>query len=356
MTKNNQDVVLNQLMDNAIDFLNQSIRDLRKKPKYSVIHFHAAIELILKARLMKEHWSLVVSPRKDPDLNDFISGNFVSVSLDDSITRINKIIPPGLSSQQADAFKSITKHRNRMVHFFHTSESEQEQAGKIREIVKLQMTAWYFLHILMLKQWVNTYRPWRAKIKSLDKKLRNHLFYLQAIFDDVKPRISEGKKQGWTYTQCTSCAFDSNEHVGDPKEIYESKCLVCEFTQICVQIECAQCSHPVIFQGEPEGGCSKCGHDHDAGDLLKEFIDDSAAYLAVKDGGDYPFPLNCGACGAYETVVEVSEGDFLCTQCFDNADSYGTCEYCSDESTYLDDDTYYAGCEHCDGYISRDQD
>lgn len=47
------------LVNNALKFLGQSIADMEKKPKYSVIHFHAAIELVLKARLMDEHCSLV---------------------------------------------------------------------------------------------------------------------------------------------------------------------------------------------------------------------------------------------------------------------------------------------------------
>lgn len=355
MTNKNQNIVLHQLMDNAIDFLNQSIRDLRKKPKYSVIHFHAAIELILKSRLLEEHWSLVVSPRKDPDLSEFLSGSFVSVSLDDSINRINKIIPPGLNKQQIEAFKAITKHRNRMVHFFHSTGDEKEQASKIQEIVKLQLTSWYYLHILMLQQWKKTYQPWRTKIGALDKKLRNHLFYLEAIYDDSKPRINKGKAEGWIYTPCISCAFDASEHQGGIKEVYQSECLVCQFTQTCVQIECSECSHPVIFQGESSSTCSQCQHAFDQDDLISSFIDEGEAYLAVKDGGHYPFPVNCGACQGYESVVEVSENEYLCAECFDIADNYGTCEYCNDESTHIEEDTYYSGCDHCDGYSSRYQ-
>ncbi|KAB5618674.1 hypothetical protein F7234_23120 [Pseudomonas putida] len=353
MTKNNQDIALNQLMENAIDFLVQSINDLKDKPKYSAIHFHAAIELILKARLMKEHWSLVVSPRKDPDLNEFNSGNFVSISLDESINRINKILPPGLTKPQTDAFRAITKHRNRMVHFFHASENEQENAGKIREIVKIQMTAWYYLHILMLKQWSDTFQPWKEQIRDLDKRLRGHLFYLQAVFENVQPLITEGIKRGWAYTTYTSCTFSAREHSGGIDEVYQSNCLVCELTQNCIQIACSKCARPVLFQGEPSAICPACSCIHDKDDLLEKFIDDGAAYLAVKDGGDYPFPINCGSCGAFETVVEISEDSYLCTECFDNTDSYGACEYCSDETTYLDSDTYYSGCGYCDGYAAR---
>ena len=53
--------LFDRLVDNALDFLNRSIADFEKSPKYSVIHFYTAVELFVKARLMAEHWSLVVA-------------------------------------------------------------------------------------------------------------------------------------------------------------------------------------------------------------------------------------------------------------------------------------------------------
>ncbi|WP_228250350.1 hypothetical protein [Acinetobacter nosocomialis] len=62
----------NRLIENAFDFLEQSIIELENSPKFSVIHFHASIELFLKARLMAEHWSLVISSKKEADWNSFV--------------------------------------------------------------------------------------------------------------------------------------------------------------------------------------------------------------------------------------------------------------------------------------------
>jgi hypothetical protein len=53
--------IFDALANNAFDFLNRAIADFEKYPKYSVIHFCAAVEMLLKAKLMREHWSLVVS-------------------------------------------------------------------------------------------------------------------------------------------------------------------------------------------------------------------------------------------------------------------------------------------------------
>ena len=48
------------LVRNAIDFLKKSVDELEGSPKYSVIHFCSAIELFLKARLLVEHWTLII--------------------------------------------------------------------------------------------------------------------------------------------------------------------------------------------------------------------------------------------------------------------------------------------------------
>ena len=55
------DELFDSLVLNAFDFLERAVRELEKSPKYSVLHFFNSIELLLKARLLKEHWALVVS-------------------------------------------------------------------------------------------------------------------------------------------------------------------------------------------------------------------------------------------------------------------------------------------------------
>ena len=109
----------NCLVENALNFLDQSIIELENKPKFSVIHFHAAIELFLKARLMAEHWSLVISSKKEADWIAFKKGDFVSVSLEESVRKLDKIVQSGINIKALDIFRKITSHRNQMVHFYH---------------------------------------------------------------------------------------------------------------------------------------------------------------------------------------------------------------------------------------------
>src|SRR4051812_40197396 len=105
------------LVDNAVDFLETATNEFEERPKYSVIAFHSAVELFLKARLLHEHWSLVVS--KNPDIGSFDDGDFQSVTFEEACQRLAKIVGSGLSDHALRSFNEIRKHRNKMVHFFH---------------------------------------------------------------------------------------------------------------------------------------------------------------------------------------------------------------------------------------------
>ena len=88
----NQHDIFDSLARNAFDFLERGIGEFDKAPKYSVIHFCAAVEMLLKARLMKEHWSLIVSKPEQANLAKFMAGDFASVTMDEARARIESPI------------------------------------------------------------------------------------------------------------------------------------------------------------------------------------------------------------------------------------------------------------------------
>ena len=108
----------NLVVENAFDFFRKSIEEFDKEPKYSVIHFHAAIELIMKARLLWEHWTLIVTRPDTANLKSFRSGDFQSVSIKDAKIRLESVVQDGLNQKEFECFFAFD-HRNRMVHFYH---------------------------------------------------------------------------------------------------------------------------------------------------------------------------------------------------------------------------------------------
>ena len=159
----NKEECFSRVTENGFDFLSKSRSELEEQPKYSVIHFHAAVELLLKARLMQEHWSLVFAKGQEPDWKNFVMGEFRSVSLDEAARRLHKIVQDGLSDSDLEEFKDVAKHRNKMVHFFHQAPTDKENDKLQNLIVKQQLKAWYRLHRLLTGQWKEIFYKWNKK-------------------------------------------------------------------------------------------------------------------------------------------------------------------------------------------------
>lgn len=351
------DSKFNRLVENAFDFLEQSIDELKDKPKFSVIHFHASIELFLKARLMAEHWTLVISSKREADWEKFINGDFISVTLEESFNKLDKIVQSPIPVKAHQIFKKITNHRNQMVHFYHASETVEIQGKEVQKIVKEQFLAWYFLHDLLLVQWKEIFSEYAEKIKRISLKLKKHRLFLQVKYEELKSTIDDLITKGNKCFLCPSCNFKSDIHLDEKTPLYESECLVCDLAKICLVFDCSHCNQgKAIFKSEPYAKCDHCSYIFVSGDIKEKFVNNGDAYIAMKEGIFDYFPINCGACSGYESVVEISEDELLCIECFNVSSEYGNCEWCNESSTELSEDSYLLGCEFCDGRIDWDKD
>lgn len=349
-TQTEQTKQLTLLVDNALDFLERSIQDLSTSTKYSVIHFYSSIELFLKARLLAEHWTLVVDRRKLPSKTDFERGDFASVSLEEAAALLEQVVGVAVPKKHLDAFKRVRNVRNQMVHFYHVDTAGDDGAKRIRGIVSNQLEAWYLLNTL-LHRWTDVFAPWKERIDALDRQLRQHGEYLKAAFNEQREAIQAEAKNGVLFVACPACEFDAERHPSALNEVYTSDCRVCRFSDVCIRITCPQCEQAeVIFRESTSAvSCGACRTEFKRDALAERFVDGDEAYSAAREGGHYAFPVNCGCCEGYETVVELPGGTLLCTTCFDEAEDYAICEWCSDESTHLPEDTFLTGCAFCDG-------
>ncbi len=347
----NKDDQFKQLVENAMDFLSRSIDEFKEYPKYSLIHFHTAVELFLKSRLMAEHWTLVVSKRGDPDWEKFIVGNFKSVTLSEAVDRLNKIVRSGFSGREIETFKKLTTHRNKMVHFFHESDSTEGNKMLREAIAKEQLTIWYLLHKSLTGRWSNIFSSWSDDLNVLDARLRTHRRYLQVVFDQLSSDIEKWKLLGYRFRNCSSCEFLSQKHINKIGELYEAECIVCSFTENCIMMECPECEQPFLFRNEGFGECENCRLDFDPEFLAEELVDDNATYIATKEGDDTWMLGNCNECDGFHTVIRLGiEGDkYLCTSCFGEFDSVRFCNWCNELNTGDMADSYWFGCSVCDG-------
>ena len=346
----NKEEMFNRLVENGLDFLFQAIAELEDKPKYSVINFYTAVELFVKARLMHEHWSLVVS--KEPDLTKFLSGDFHSVSLHEASKRLKNIVGNGLSKEELKAFQSIGKHRNKMVHFFHEASSVDSKEEYIRSIVKEQLKAWYFLHQLLTVKWKGEFSTWRDKIEELDVLLKKHHEFLQVIFDEISPKIKE--MEGYLANGCSSCGIEAQMFSEEQETVYDAICLVCGFKQKCLDIECEDCGGNVYFVDEGFASCEDCNKVYEPEDVANVIKDSHAEYVAGKEGSDTSG--SCSNCESYNTVVLTKNDEWVCASCFSVFDSLNPCGYCNHLNSGNMEDSYALGCYLCEGMAGRHRD
>jgi hypothetical protein len=344
-----------RLVDNALDFLSRSIADFERFPKYSVIHFYTAVELFVKARLMTEHWSLVVSKQRDPDWAKFLAGDFQSVSLDEAATRLEKVVRSGLLGLELQAFRDVRTHRNKMVHLFHEAHSAEENGELRRTIAKEQLIAWYLLHRLLTGRWKDVFDPWSRRISEIDAELRKYHTFLQVVFDHLQPEIDRLSGAGFSFRRCPSCGFASQQHDETVNHVYASTCLVCGLSQACLTIQCLHCEELVTFANEGFSRCDSCGKSLEPDDVVEVLVDNDTAHFAAMDGDDSWDLGNCSDCDGYHTVVRVGE-THVCASCLGEFNTLQTCGWCNEPNTGDMECSYFTGCNHCDGKAGWEKD
>ncbi|WP_143201595.1 hypothetical protein, partial [Bradyrhizobium sp. NAS96.2] len=283
-----QSELLARLVENAIGFLSHAIDALETAPKFSVIDFYSAVELFLKARLLREHWSLVVA--KSPDWEKFVSGDFVSVSFEEACIRLDKVARSPIPQRARAKFDAVRLHRNKMVHFFHVG--EQGQSHLIEAVAIEQLRAWYELNLL-LQQWEDVFQPWQKELAQIERQLQRHKGYLAAKFDTLKPRLDELESEGRHIRGCRICNFVAAVMTEvELPELYEGECLVCGAFNKWLLMSCPNCREWAILSDGAQFSC-ECGYSPDERSLVND-LDET---VVTKDNYfDNPYPANCGEC------------------------------------------------------------
>ena len=302
------------IINNAIDFLQKSVSELEESPKYSVLHFHAALELFLKARLIKEHWSLVFAQSKHIDKNKFASGDFISVSFSDAIERINKLSnQPELTPKVIESFEKIGKIRNTIIHFYYDFSNDES----VHKIKQAQLVALYHIHYLFVNKW-NAIGLSPDVIDIIYSELKKLREYLEIVYTNKKDDIAKLTHEGYIFDKCPSCLFDSMRHEKEAKDIYQAVCIVCEYTENSFNMKC-ECDNIVFFYGGGFSTCTKCKKEFENEDMAKSL------------NGDY-HEINCHICDNRAGAVDEENGNYRCAGCFNLALAHeiNECECCGE--------------------------
>ncbi len=331
--------MMRRLVLNALDFLRQSESEFSESPKTSVISFYTAVELMIKARLFAEHWTLATS--KLTTRRKFEEGDFNSVNFEDAIGRLRDVVSAPISEDARRSFDAVRKHRNKMVHFFHDADE-----ARLSTIAAEQLRAWYYLNQLLITTWREVFLPYANEIEALERSLTSRREYLRAKFNDLAPHITKLTTAGTAIVNCRACEFAASVVDEEVTGLFQSSCLVCGARRRWVVIDCG-CGQLSEFEGDSDRfTCPHCNTVEDVGSLVsrlnEEICKPDEASLALT-------PANCGECEGYHTVIE-RDGQYLCLQCLDLNKTVEQCEWCIEYSTADVSDSYLLGCGHCEGH------
>ncbi|NDO81480.1 hsdR [Citrobacter sp. NCU1] len=335
------------LIENGLDFLNKARKELEAKQyKHSIVNFWTAVEIMLKVPLVYEHWTLVCSKKNKPKKQDYLDGDFQSVTYDETRDLFRDVLEKPISKETHEAFNKVRKHRNRVVHFYHSSFSSAD----LDTILKEQADAWFALNRLMRDEWQNIFGDNHKHILASGETrlLQGSKFYSTARLKQVEPELRKREKGGADIQCCPDCGQNAvvNEpiHTGNQSmpELIVGRCLVCESINRQVRLHCPSCGEIMSCdEGELSVECDSCHDRFERYELLGDYL------LQNTDEDEY-LPAGCTNCMSPESVAKFGNG-YLCTRCLNFYNQMVICNFCDHMSDAVPEFSHIRGCEFCDG-------
>ena len=337
------------LINNGLEFLDKAREELEaSKPKFSVVSFWTAVEILLKVPLVHEHWTLVCSGKKVVR-SKYLTGDFQSVTYDETCTRLGDILEKPLPKETMAVFDKVRQHRNRVVHFYHPSFSDDEQDQIQRE----QADAWFALNRLMRDEWQSIFGAkdsysWKLAYGET-RLLRGNEFYAAVRLGQVKKELDALAKSGKQIGVCDTCKqkamlTQSLTTGSEERSLLVTRCHVCISQSRHILLNCPNCDEK---QSLPDGDepftCDNCSETVDRMTLL-----DEETFRSVDEQMLSVLPAGCTNCMVPDSVCKHGDG-FLCTLCLAYYTELHACGYCAHFSDSVPQLSRFNGCDFCDG-------
>jgi len=272
------------LLHNAMDYLNEAVQRLsRPLPmttefKYSILALCSAIELLLKHRLSVDHWSLVFAKTDEASQAKLKSGDFLSVSPEQAIKRIESICGISLAAHKP-LLENLRKIRNRVQHF-----DMSVDRGAARAFL---VEGWSFVldfvsdHI----SWTGSPKA-RKAFDSAKRAMVVHQTFVKKRLLAISRRIVAFTKRKVAIVRCPTCLQEAL-----PLDKDDKSCLYCRAVYALDGLpsifeatfddrrldekiidpdflkRCPECDEESMYFGKDRAICLRCGNWWDRGDF-----------------------------------------------------------------------------------------
>ncbi|GIP59086.1 hypothetical protein [Paenibacillus woosongensis] len=303
------------LLENGMDFVVSALDHLQREErtsdlKYAVLHLSSGTELILKHRLVQEHWTLIYKDVSKANLQNFITGDFVSVDQDECVARVQNICQIELSKIAKDELRVLKAKRNKFIHF---TSKESTAALKSSFYNVLNVLVDFILRNIDRDKFNESEKELFGSIWERVQELKE---FVEERMNLIKEELENAATDSFI-TNCNHCsqdamvvAYGSNQY---------AKCLFCEHQEdgrVIAQHYIEEILHISQYECVTQGGeyplyiCEECGHESLVGDE-----DKWACYSCgcQWDIGDITY---CDTCGSVYMVGEHDLG--MCDNCIDH--------------------------------------
>lgn len=371
--------VFESLLENAVYFMKRASSELDSgNVRFATIAFATGAELLIKARLTKEHWTLILKKPEAANLDSLQSGDIQTVGLADGFERLSRVIGKPVPKDILQEFRALANHRNRIIHFTHKDAGDlprghgsenlfgtvlidDDLSGK-RAFPEPAITvcrAWYHIRRLLLGEWARHFEDATTQVYSIQYSMRSIRSYLATIHHMLKPEIDSDKSNGVAYKSCANCDFDAAKESEDTKGtiIQSYECRLCGYFESWVEVPCpeSECSGTLSLHEDVIEECDSCGKSIS--------IQDATGILSPATAPGDPdecATLHCSSCNSFnygpESVIRIADTDFMfCLSCCEvyGSDEWFQCDYCGQAVAGTERDSWISGCGVCDGALAN---
>lgn len=213
------------LTEHGLAFLVRSVTSMRgsddRGPLFAIVDLAVAIEVLLKARLVREHWSLICAQPDKTSVAQFEAGLAKTVSPEQSVIRLDGIAGLTLKTLGHDKrIEKIRQLRNRVVHF--TVPTDDASIG----------VATVYGHALNFALWFldNEFRgkangDIEELVEEVIEQLTSELRYIQELVSDRMGTIDETLDGADVCVDCPRCEQPALMLFEQSQSVYCGYCL-----------------------------------------------------------------------------------------------------------------------------------
>lgn len=306
---------------NGVDYL-VSVVDLLSREKgdpgprdlkYAVLHLQAASEVLLKARLQIEHWTLTVKDAAKTSKRKHQDGDFESPTHAETVRRLADVVGIGISEDDKKALLNLAKTRNALQHWGLT---ESAPAVETRAADVLDFLIHFLDDQLLGELDADELAAIDADMVHIRDGLRGIRAYVKSRMDRLRGELKDNAD---SVVQCPDCSQFALVVDGA-----ENKCHFCprswgdfeELAQSYAAEIVAFSWHDIAQGGEdPRTDCPSCGTETLVLGAFTAAAPEQPTNLCFNCAEKIEDLQSCGRCGRLDVP---DDDEAICGDCWDD--------------------------------------